>query len=385
MVRFYALDRPTDKVFDEVYFPVFAQNYLNHTDFFDSHPPLGKLIIAGSIRLVGNSPLGWRYFNAIAGLGLLAVITAFAYDLTGRKQTAVLALVFATLDPMALVESRVGLINVYLALFSIAGLWFFWRWWIKKKHPWLNYLLALLFFGAAAAVKWIGLGAFGACILFMVISTLLTRKRPPLTWKHALALLIIPFIYLLTFYPDIHRGQNLIWWHKSAYSYHAHLVATHPYGSAWWSWPLILRPIWLYFKTIGPGKISGIIELGNVVTWIGGLVAFVYACISLRWLETKKQQVIIFLISTYLALYLPWIVISRVKFIYHYFVPLLILLILLAVVVDNELLSQPKRRWIGITFIVAAAAFFLYFLPLLTGYPVAETFYRHHMWFRSWI
>lgn len=47
VLRFYRISEPRQVVFDEVHFGGFASHYLKGTYFFDVHPPLGKLIIAG--------------------------------------------------------------------------------------------------------------------------------------------------------------------------------------------------------------------------------------------------------------------------------------------------------------------------------------------------
>ncbi|GAB5592199.1 hypothetical protein Unana1_07099 [Umbelopsis nana] len=47
MVRLYKIWEPSSVVFDEVHFGKFAGKYINHTYFFDVHPPLAKLLIAG--------------------------------------------------------------------------------------------------------------------------------------------------------------------------------------------------------------------------------------------------------------------------------------------------------------------------------------------------
>ncbi|CAM0142831.1 unnamed protein product [Umbelopsis sp. WA50703] len=47
VVRLYKIWEPTSVVFDEVHFGQFAGKYINHTFFFDVHPPLAKLLIAG--------------------------------------------------------------------------------------------------------------------------------------------------------------------------------------------------------------------------------------------------------------------------------------------------------------------------------------------------
>ena len=49
--RLYRLGFPRRPIWDEIYFPVFARDYLNGTPFFDLHPPLGKFIIAAGIAI----------------------------------------------------------------------------------------------------------------------------------------------------------------------------------------------------------------------------------------------------------------------------------------------------------------------------------------------
>ena len=73
-LRFWNLDGTADIVFDEVYYPKFAQNYLRGEPLFDAHPPLAKYIMAIGIQILGYAPLGYRIMTAIAG-GLLPLIT----------------------------------------------------------------------------------------------------------------------------------------------------------------------------------------------------------------------------------------------------------------------------------------------------------------------
>ena len=46
-LRLFRISEPRQVVFDEVHFGGFASHYLKGTYFFDVHPPLGKMIIAG--------------------------------------------------------------------------------------------------------------------------------------------------------------------------------------------------------------------------------------------------------------------------------------------------------------------------------------------------
>ena len=42
----FRLENPKNVVFDEVHYGKYASQYLKNTFFFDSNPPLGKMIIA---------------------------------------------------------------------------------------------------------------------------------------------------------------------------------------------------------------------------------------------------------------------------------------------------------------------------------------------------
>ena len=37
------------------------------------------------------------------------------------------------------------------------------------------------------------------------------------------------------------------------FNYHDHLVATHPYASSWWQWPILERPISYYYHDFRTG------------------------------------------------------------------------------------------------------------------------------------
>ncbi len=393
-IRFYHLSQPNDVIFDEVYFPVFAQNYLTSTDFFDVHPPLGKLIIASSIYTFGNNPIGWRLAGAITGTLLVIIIGLFMYDATKRLLPTFFVLLLVATDPMALVESRVGLINIYLAFFSILGLWLFWKWWKNPKLS-LMLVLSLVSFAAAGSVKWIGFGTYAAALAFFFTTRWYKSQHQELRWWHFVLMAVIPVtLYFSTFIPDMYMRHGsewqkwpeyIEWWHQNAFGYHAHLKATHPYGSEWWSWPFSIRPLWLYFKSIPGSRVIGIIEPGNIITWIGGLGAVMWSIYAIFKNRGQKNFTFLtYLVFTYLVVYIPWGFIGRVKFIYHYFVPLLIIHIITALALE-KLCETKNGRLATSVFLIAGTAFFLYFLPLLMGLTISTEFYRSHLWFKSWI
>ena len=89
--RLYKLELGQQICWDEVHFGKMASWYLNKTLFFDVHPPLGKLVIAGmgyvtgyngsfsfdtpGQNFTGHKVMGMRYGSAI--LGSMVVPTGF--------------------------------------------------------------------------------------------------------------------------------------------------------------------------------------------------------------------------------------------------------------------------------------------------------------------
>ena len=63
--RLWDLSHPSSIVFDEIHFGTFAAHYLKGSFYFDVHPPLAKLMLAGAAWLGGGMPadFDWRQAN----------------------------------------------------------------------------------------------------------------------------------------------------------------------------------------------------------------------------------------------------------------------------------------------------------------------------------
>ena len=193
------------------------------------------------------------------------------------------------------------------------------------------------------------------------------------------------------------------------FQYHSTLKATHPYSSPWYQWPIIARPIWYFSGQPGGTLREGISAFGNPLVWWAGIPAF--ACTLLRWLRNRDRKAA-FLTVGYLAQYLPWMLVTRVTFIYHYFpsvafVALMIVYNLSCLRRERALqqetspetfpetspvraVSGPRsdRRFLLWMALYGAAVFglFLLFHPVLTGRPVEADFVSRWLrWFDSWV
>ena len=58
-VHFTFFGYPSETVFDEVHFGKFVSGYYTGEYYFDIHPPLGKLMIAGFAKLFDLPSGGW--------------------------------------------------------------------------------------------------------------------------------------------------------------------------------------------------------------------------------------------------------------------------------------------------------------------------------------
>ena len=55
--------------FDEIYHPRTAYEFMTHRyPYENTHPPLGKVIIACGMLIFGVNPFGWRFFGTLCGV-----------------------------------------------------------------------------------------------------------------------------------------------------------------------------------------------------------------------------------------------------------------------------------------------------------------------------
>ncbi len=321
-LRFWGLGRFNTLVFDEVYYAIFANDYLTHTPFFNAHPPLSQYLIAIGIWVGNHLPFGkdtingltgsqistfsYRWLNALTGSFVPLVIAGIAYQLIPRRSYALIAALFAAADGLFLVESRYALNNIYLVLFGLLGQWFFL---LALKNQatrrWVWLTLAGVFFGASAAIKWNGLwfllGAYLIWISAWVIQ-LVSGQHPRSEGQEAAALPssnsplqplsnltqlnffhiiwnlgIIPIaVYSVAWIPHLQLNPNPNFWEmqKEILFYHERIgngAEVHPYCANWYTWPLMIRPIAYFYQTSADtsGKVPDLPPLpgqtGNVI------------------------------------------------------------------------------------------------------------------------
>jgi dolichyl-phosphate-mannose--protein O-mannosyl transferase len=190
-------------------------------------------------------------------------------------------------------------------------------------------------------------------------------------------------VYLLTYLPYLRLGHTpaeLVALQRWMLAFHAGLTQGHPYQSSWWSWPLLVRPIWYDYREVAPQVARGVLAIGNPVVWWAGLPAVAAAAVAAVRSRSPSDAV---LLAGFALAWGQYAFIPRVLFLYHFLPALPFLLVALARGLGRT--RAAAGDGLVVVYLALAAAWFLAFLPLLAGRPIAVPHYRRLLWFGTWI
>ena len=431
----YPSDYMQNTYFDEIYFVRTAEQYLHSQIPYEwTHPPLGKLIQASSLLVFGFNPFGWRIMGVIFATLMIPLIYLFGKKMFGTWIGGFTAAFLLTFDFMHFTMGRMGTADTYVVFFSLASQLFFFIY-VKnvvdkgwKTSSIIPLFLAFFFFALGFSSKWLVLYGFVGELALLLTMRLyeVVKLKSSLSRKFYAFLdhpysVIVAFIliaigiYFLTYIPDMLAGRSffgVIELQGQMFNYHFTLTATHPFSSPWYSWPLMFDPIktsvhvpvWLESASVGNNLNSTIVVMGNpAVWWVGfaAVIALTAAFLSqvlrafaghLRSLlkrATKRISIkislpAIFIILVFFFQWLPYVLITRVVFIYHFYSNVPILCLATAFVVNK----YWNNRWVKIATIAYFAltiAVFILFYPVISGVPASTTTISNLKWFGSWV
>ncbi|MEK7168743.1 MAG: glycosyltransferase family 39 protein [Patescibacteria group bacterium] len=376
LTRVYALGAIKEMYFDEIYHAFTAKLVLHndpkawewwnpHPEGFAyewTHPPISKLGMVVGMKLFGENSFGWRIPQAIMGTLSILLVYFLALEIFKDRKIALLSSAIFSLDGLLLVLSRMGMNDTYVLFFSLLSILLF----IKNKN-----ILSFVSFGLALASKWSAI--YTLPILF--VSYFVFKKKISVSY---VLFLVIPMVVYVASYGVMfatgHTWDQFIEVQKQMWWYHTSLVAEHPYTSPAWSWPLLLRPIYLYDGQVVNNLVARIYAFGNPFVFWFGLFSIIFSMIISAMERNKKLGFVVF---SYLIFFLPWIASPRIMFLYHYLPSIPFMVIASAFVLRRF----PKA---SVYFLVSSFLCFVYFYPHWIGLRIPVWLDESYYWINSW-
>ena len=243
---------------------------------------------------------------------------------------------------------------------------------------------------------------------------------------------VVAVIYFLTYIPDMLAGDSILDIFNlqfAMFNFHSGSSVVQVHGlwdNAWWSWPFVLNPLWLAVSYLPNGIVSTIMLLGNPAVWwvgfaciillVGRVVLIKELFFKLRKKLTKKKQfseeisfvasntanssaatedannglsdapqivtnkhrtwdlAAIFIVVIFFFQWLPYMLISRITYIYHFYVNVPILCLASAYFL-NKIWDKKYGKAATIAYLAVVVAVFVLFYSVISGMPTT----------RSWI
>jgi dolichyl-phosphate-mannose--protein O-mannosyl transferase len=356
---------------------------------------------------------------------MISLIYILGKELLGTWIGGFASAFLLTFDFMHFSMARMGTADTYVVFFSLASQLFFL---IYLKHvlkngwntPVLPLFLAILFFALGFSTKWLVLYGFAGQLAILAALRLkeVSKLKKDLSDKiysftdHPFSvlvgfLLVAVLVYFLTYIPDMLAGRSVIevlGLQGGMYNYHATLTATHAFSSSWWTWPLMLRPLWLYVSSLPNNVTSTIALMGNpLIWWVGFASIILVAERAIRGKElahrfwkklTKRPQAnestswgkdlaAVFIEVFFFFQWLPYVFISRVTFIYHFYVNVPFLCLATAYFISK----YWSNKWVkvaALSYFIGVVALFGLFYPVISGMPASASSIEGLKWLSGW-
>ena len=395
IIRIWHLNLPKGYIFDEIYYAKNANSLIEHgvelneqggADFI-VHPPLGKWLIGIGIKIFGNNEFGWRIIPALVGTACVILIYLIAQRLFNSIFLSSTAALLMALDGLALVMSRVALLDIFLMFFILLCCYF-----ILTNNLWLSGVAI----GLAGASKWSGF-----FLITLIIALTINWKNLQLNslLRRIVQFIFIPIgVYFITWSGWIlnsngwgrQSGGNLftsLWkYHIEILNFHRELSEKHAYNANPWSWLVLGRPTSFYYESpsdCGAASCAQeILAIGTPVLWWAGVFAI---AVTAGLFIVSKDRIAAFILAGIAGTYLPWFLIQGRTMFYFYAISILPFLILALIYTFNWALKyKDYRKYIGV-FIIVVAINFIYFLPIFLGIQMPYSDWLDRMWLPSWI
>jgi len=437
-VRAWHLGFPYKILFDEHYYVNAAAQYLQRTaDANSVHPPLAKILMAcfmelywglwraahgGDIAGFTDYGTAWRFGSLVLGTAMVPLLYYLAFLLFRSRFICGAASFLLATDFLHFVQSRIAMLDMYLAFFVLVGSVFAWRHLQSRGSDRTALVSCLAAFALGAACKWNALSTlFGFLVLFVfsaldegALERLGRLQRLRLYVQRALAYggvavaVVVP-LYLATFIPFFTLGgectfARMLQNHRTMIEFRYKPEFTHRYISQFYSWPLVLRPTWYHLlnarkpqgptpavdeeaareeimEGLTPGcRTFGVVAMGSPFFWWTFLLFL--GRMAVKTVSTRDRACL-FVLAGYLAQWLLWAGATRGGFLF-YMLPCVPFMALIAAWALQEWLDSPGGRLLAGAYFFCVLAVFVIYYPFLSCHPAKVPLYHQLFPFEGW-
>ena len=330
-------------IFDEYYYVNVARNLLGWpqgpdptkipypnsvpgTDPNQEHPPLAKLMIAASMRILGDNAWGWRLPSVIMGSLSILLFYLLMKRISKNGKYSFLATFLFSFDNLIFVDSRVAILDIFTLAFMLLGFYLY----FSDRTKLSAVALAL-----STLTKIGGFYGFLAIAIFHLLrdvrpSELVKKWRsvlvPKLKWLLPFGFYYAATGFVLLFALDrFVSGSNPFEHIRFIYTYTLALVRPVPTGieSQPLDWLLNQVPI----QYLGVSVTSGNVTYQTISFW-GAMNPFItYLTIpamayALYRYDQRNSQLALFLLCWFAATYFPFFPLSyiahRISYIFYF-------------------------------------------------------------------
>ncbi len=363
--RTFDLGIPDKILFDEAHYVKCARAFLEHRHFFNDHPAFGKLLIGMGMYFLGDNSVGWRLLPSIIGCLTLIVAPLLSFALFRSYVAALLCGAFFALDGFFIAYSRTAHQDGMMLFFALLGI-------LCAKvgeHRSVGFSLVAGFsVGLAGAMKVNGLWAL------IPICYIYWQNRRYIPSFYAFVGAVFAYVLTAILAYQIMGANNpveaAIRWQQDSINFHTSSMGLHAFSSKWYTWPFFIKPIMMSFGGVdAPGEV--VITLANPALIWSTSMLLVFMLFSAAQIVIQDRPIIrIFTpaislcVIGFLANFVPWMLISRPAFFYHYMPSYAMLIIVITGLVPYWLKRVPLLTTIWIVLILISG---LVYLPMSTA------------------
>jgi dolichyl-phosphate-mannose--protein O-mannosyl transferase len=127
--------------------------------------------------------------------------------------------------------------------------------------------------------------------------------------------------------------------------------------------------------------VSTIVAMGNPAVW---WTSFLFVILNVEHALRRRSFSSIFLSVLFFFQWLPFALISRTTYLYHFYSCVPLLCLTTAYFVNNCWNTKYGKLKV-IAYFAVVAALFVFFYPAISGMPVPTSWIESLKWLRSWV